>query len=378
MPDASSTMLTDPQRQALTRLLLQLIDQRNARVLIEPLAPKTGFWFGGGNVVQDDEGALWLSGRYRNFGDSRTGLQAGERGLEIAVFRSDDDGQSFHKVSSWSKADLSHTGPAIVSYEGTALHRRQDGAWELFVSSEKDRPYPPALAQMQKPGTGVWSIDVLTGPAPDAFDPASLTPALVNDDVPQYLHVKDPVVYDARDGSTHMIFCSHPFSWSSSNTGLAVRPAGEPEFRVDSWEVVPRGPAWDVAATRITARMPVPQVGLFADGPPVSVYFYDGAECLRSHQENVLAVSRPRGYSCEEIGGAFAGIDGDFSTAVRLSDLRPLFVSPFGTGASRYVETLQTDAGILAIWEQGQSNGSQPLVANFVDRQTVERILRGE
>ncbi len=378
MSDPLSTRLTDLQRRALTRLLVQLIDQLNARVLIEPQAAKTGFWFGGGNLVQGDDGVIWLCGRYRNFGDSRTGLAAGERGVEIAIFRSDDGGHSFHKVSSWSKPDLSGDGATIVSYEGTSLHRRADGTWELFVSSEKDRSYPAAIAQLQKPGTGVWSIDVMSGPSPDALDAATFTPALVNDDAPGYLHIKDPVVYDARDGSTHLIFCSHPFSWSSSNSGLAVRPAGESDFRVEAWEIVSRGPAWDVAATRITARMPIPQVGVFADGPPRSVYFYDGAECLRSHEENVRAVSRPRGYSCEEIGGAFVGIDGDFATIERLSDLLPLFVSPFGTGASRYVDVLETADGWLAAWEQGQSNGSQPLVAHFLPRETVEQILREE
>ena len=378
MPSQQFIRLSDQQYSALTKLLHRLIDQLSANVIIEPLAPKTGFWFGGGNIVQDASGVLWLSGRYRNFGDSRTGLVAGARGLEVAVFRSDDGGRSFEKVSSWTKPELSHSGPAIVSYEGTSLHPRDDGVWELFVSSEKDRPYPSPLETMQKPGTGVWSIDVLTGTSPDAMDASTFAPVLSNDEFPEYLHVKDPVVYDARDGSTHLIFCSHPFSWSSSNSGLAIRAAGANDFAVDSWEIVRRGPAWDVAATRITCRMPIPQTGLFRDEPPMSVYFYDGAECLRSHEENVRAVSRPRGYSCEEIGGAFIVADGDFASATRLSELAPFFVSPYGTGASRYVDVLQTESGWLASWEQGQSNGSQPLVGHFVSRGEIDAILNGD
>lgn len=378
MSSADSTLLNPAQEEALTRWLLELIDQTSARVLIEPQASKTGFWFGGGNLVQDDDGVIWLCGRYRNFGDSRTGLEAGERGLEISIFRSDDKGRTFHKASGWSKADLSGDERTIVSYEGTSLHRRHDGTWELFVSSEKDQQYPPAVSDIQKPGTGVWSIDMMTGPSPDSLDTESFVGALANQQIPEYLHVKDPVVYDAADGSTHMIFCTHPFSWSSTNTGLAVRPKGASGFRVESWEVVSRGATWDVAATRITARMPIPQIGLFADLPPLSVYFYDGAECLRSHEENVRAVSRPRGYSCEEIGGALVSVDGNFSTIHRLSALYPMFVSPLGTGASRYVDVLETADGWLATWEQGQSNGSQPLVANFLERSKVERILQGD
>lgn len=377
MSNRPSTYLNEAQRRALSRLLLQLLDQLAARTIIEPLASKTGFWIGGGNAVQDEDGVIWLCGRYRIFGDSRTGLQAGQRGLEIAIFRS-DYGRTFDKVSSWSKADLSQGETTILSFEGTSLHRRSDGGWELFVSSEKDRQYPDPVADIQKPGTGVWSIDVLTGPAPDAFESGTFAPALVNDSVPQYLHVKDPVVYDAQDGSTHMIFCSHPFSWTSTNSGLAIRRPGQAGFEVDSWEIVPRGATWDVAVTRITGRMSIPRIGLFAESPPLTVYFYDGAECLRSHEENVRAVSRPRGYSCEEIGGALLVVNDDFSTVERLSDLHPLFVSPWGTGASRYVDVLETGAGYLATWEQGQSNGSQPLVGHFLERTVVEQILRGE
>ena len=373
-----STLLSVQQYESLLRLLTRLIDQMNARVLVEPQAAKTGFWFGGGNLVQDDDGVIWLCGRYRNFGDSRTGLEAGERGLEIAIFRSTDNAQTFEKAVSWSKADLSRPEAEIVSFEGTSLHRRQDGVWELYVSSEKDRPYPPPIADLQKQGTGVWSVDVLTGPSPDELDPSTFSSALVNHDVPEYLHIKDPVVYDDEDGSTHMIFCSHPFSWTSTNTGLAVRAPGAAEFRVLSWEIVHRGAAWDVAVTRITGRAPIPQIGIFEDSPPLSIYFYDGAECLRSHEENRRAVSRPRGYSCEEIGAAFVGLTQDFSTLERLSALHPLFVSPWGTGASRYVDVLQTEEGWLAIWEQGQSNGSQPLVGHFLDRDTIERILQGQ
>ena len=163
---------------------------------------------------------------------------------------------------------------------------------------------------------------------------------------------------DQPDGGTAKIFCSHPISWTSSNTGLAVRGPGEDAFTVQAWEVVSRGATWDVAATRITDRLPVPQVGCFAGEDACAVYFYDGAECLRSLEENPLAHRRPRGYSCEEIGGAFWGWDGRFPAMERLSVLESMFVSPWGTGCSRYVGTLVTKAGILAAWQQGQPDGS--------------------
>lgn len=369
--------MAERERSVLLDLLAALIDQQAARVLVPPYAALPGYWFGGGNLAAGDDGVIWLCGRYRNAGDSRTGLEAGVRGLECAILRSDDGGATFHKVCSWNKAELTQRYDKVISIEGTALYRRPDSTWEFYVSSERVRPYPDALASYQKPGTGVWSIDLLTGAQPDTLDAATLVPVLVNRNTPEYLHVKDPVVFDASDGGTALIFCSHPYSWSSSNSGLAIRSANAAGYSVRTWEVIGRGTTWDVAATRITSRLQVPRLGCFADAPPASVYLYDGAECLRPHAQDARAVRRPRGYSCEEIGGALVGWDAEFPQMTRLSTLQPLFVSPYGTGVSRYVDVLATTEGLLATWQQGQEDGSQPLVVHRLAWAEVERILRG-
>jgi hypothetical protein len=361
--------------EKLLRLLEALIDQRKARVLVAPQAASTGYWFGGGNIVRDRTGTLWIVGRYRNYGDSRTGLGAGERGLELALFASDDGGRSFSKLRAWSKQDLSYAAGRVVSIEGSALHARAGGGWELFVSSEKDRPYPEGLEAYRKAGTGVWSIDLMHGDSPDTIDVATLRPALDEAPEPGYLHVKDPKVFDAADGSTVMLFCDHPFTWSSANSGYAVREPGAERFTVQSWELIARGPVWDVAGTRLTSRMVVPAVGVFAQGPPVAVYFYDGLECYRPHEQNPGGVARPRGYSCEELGGACYGLADDFPRMTRLSRTFPLFVSPHGTGCSRYVDALVTEDGIRAIWQQSQPDESQPLVGHFLPMDEVVRLL---
>lgn len=370
------SILSSQQRYAVINFLHALISQGNAQVIVPPYAAESGYWFGGGNLVQDENGIIWLCGRYRNYGDSRTGLGAGERGLECAIFRSDDGGKTFEKVQNWAKAELSYENRDVLSIEGTALHQLADGTWELFISSEKALTYPDQVGAYQKSGTGVWTIDRITGSRPDLLSSVSIQPVLENFDYPEYLHIKDPVVYDWRGGETALIFCSHPFSWSSTNSGLAIRGADGKNFSVRKWELVSRGAAWDVAATRITARMPVPRLGLFAGQPPASIYFYDGAESLRAQNENANAMSRPRGYSCEEIGGAFFGWDNDFPTMERLSLLAPLFVSPFGTGASRYVQTLTTEEDVIAIWEQGQPDGSQPLVSHRLSIDEIGQLLR--
>jgi hypothetical protein len=361
----------DPADRAVATLLHELVDQARARTVVAPHAAADGFWFGSGNAVLGDDGAIWLVGRYRVAGDSRTGLEAGLRGAELAVFRSDDGGHTFTKRAAWNKRDLSRGGD-VTSIEGSALARLPDGGWELFVSLEKARPYPSEVTGLQKPGTGVWSIDRLHGPRPDAIDLASQEHALGSDD-PATLHVKDPVV--ARDGERTLLFaCTHPASWASSNTALAVRDGDAEPFRVASWQYVPRGAMWDVAVTRVTHRLLLPRVGRFAERDH-EVLFYDGAECMRPLEANPRAAARPRGYSCEELGGALWGPAGEPTALRRLSRLAPLFVSPHGTGCSRYVTTLATEDALVAFWQQGQPDGSQPLVSHRLPLERVHEIL---
>ena len=368
------SMETDIQ-QILCQLASTLVDQQRASVLVSPQADGEGYWFGGGNVAKDSQGAYWLCGRYRNHGDSRTGTGAGERGLELAVFRADTPLGPWQKELSFTKDDLGVNGQEVVSIEGSALRVRDDLV-ELFVSTEKAQRYPDEIEHFQKPGTGCWEIDVMTASSVHELKASNLR-SVVGCGDPAALHVKDPVAFDVPggNGDTALIFCSHPYTWASSNTGLAVRAAGQDEFSLQTLQLLGRGAAWDVAATRVTDCMPVPALGRLADMPAISLYFYDGAECLRSLDENPAAVSRPRGYSCEELGGLACGFDRQFPSLRRLSTMEPMFVSPEGTGCSRYVSTLVTGEGILATWQQSQPDLSQPLVGNFVELERVAEIL---
>jgi hypothetical protein len=365
----------DPADASLVALLRELVDQERATVVVPPHAAVDGFWFGAGNAVVDPAaGTVWLVGRYRDSGDSRTGVLSGARGLELALFRSEDDGHIFEQVASWSKAELSRLG-AVTSIEGSALARRADGGWEMFVALEKDVAYPAPVAALQKPGTGVWSIDRLTGPRPDAIDAATQAPCLAGAE-PDSLHVKDPVVF--REGDmTHLYASVHPASWASSNTAWAARAGDGGAFSVRDWQFAPRGPLWDVAVTRVTHRWPVPRIGRFADLPARSVYLYDGAECMRPLDENPRAAARPRGYSCEELGGALWSPDDHPAALRRLSRWAPLFVSPYGTGCSRYLSLMRIGDQLVAMWQQGQPDGSQPLVAHRLPWARVAALLGG-
>ena len=362
-------------KSRLVRLGQALVDQGAAKVAIPPQKDSDGFWFGGGNATVDSDGSLLLTGRYRNFGDSRTGTGAGERGLELAIFRATSPDGPWDKVHSLTKADLAVDGLEVVSIEGCGLVRKPDGSgYLLYVSTEKDRDYPEELHDFQKKGTGVWSIDCCEGKSLEDFQPRRFQ-QLLTTDLPMELHCKDPVPYANPDGTISMIYCHHPYSWSSSNTGFAELEDGGMKLKERREFFIQRGTSWDVACTRVTEKLSLPKIGILKDAPDLALYFYDGAECLRRLDESPHGVTRPRGWSCEEIGGLAFGLASGAGEVERLSMNLPLFTSPKGTGCSRYVSATWTEDGLFAAWQQSQDDLSQPLVSHFLPMERVEEIL---
>jgi hypothetical protein len=367
-------ILSSTVERALIDLAKILVDQIKAKIAVPPVENAPGFWFGAGNMVEDSEGDFYLCGRYRNSGDSRTGLAAGARGAELAIFLSSDRGTSFKKILSFSKSDLSYGEREVLSIERCWL-LPAEGAVELFISTEKaGLSYPKGFEEFQKPGTGVWSIDHISAPSIREIDPAAIQPLLEGSD-PRYCHFKDPIAYLDDKGNTVMMFSTHPFNWASSNTALAVRPAGAGQFGPINHTFFPRGFTWDVAASRICGVLRVPQVGLFSSAPATYLYFYDGAEGMRELEDHGKAVKRPRGYSCEELGGAAYSRTDIFPRIERLSTALPLFISPHGTGCSRYTTALQTEEGVYTTWQQSQPDRSQPLVMCFTSRARIHSVL---
>lgn len=365
--------MKEDQKERLIRFAQALVDQEKAEVIVEPRKNEEGFWFGGGNISEDPSGKMYLVGRFRNKGDSRTGIGAGERGAELVIYESSDRGKNFNPLLRFTKKELDLPGQNVLSIEGTSLHFFEGGV-ELFISTEKDIPYPEKVKEFQKPGTGVWTIDYMRASDAEALKNAELFP-LISSDSPEFLHVKDPVSFDFSNGDTGLIFCTHPYNWSCSNSALSLRKSGSSDFTEPEYRFFPRGNTWDVAMSRITGVLAVPRVGRFSEGPRYSLVFYDGGECVRDLDEHKEAVKRPRGYSCEELGGLAVIENDDFSTIRRLSTVRPLFISPWGTGCSRYVETLTVEEGIHAVWQQSQRDRSQPMVRNFLSMKEVETLF---
>ena len=349
-----------------------LIDQQAARIIVSPHHGGSGFWFGGGNLIEDSQGRLLLVGRYRNHGDSRAGVQLGDRGLELAIFRSEDRGQSFDKILSWSKQDLRVGESEVLSIEGSALRWTTNGV-ELLLSSEKTNlAYPVGLEAYQKPGTGVWTIDLLQAEHLEGLQDAKIRTVLRGTD-PQFTHVKDPHLYEDPQ-RTLVLFCTHPFNWTSSNTAWAVKGNDQDDYTNVNFDFFPRGFTWDVAITRGTCLIDVPRIGAFANRT-LSLMFYDGGESLRNLEPHIASPARPRGYSCEELGGVAYVLNREWQTIKRLSHTLPWFVSPYGTGSSRYVDVHRSTDGYFVTWQQSQPDQSQPLVMNFVPHDRVREIL---
>ena len=383
------TSTQDSTIARLRQLAHTLIDPTKAEVAIPPESPRKGYWFGGGNTVLGPDGKLYLCGRFRSAGDSRTGLDLGDRGRELAVYTADPTGRRWTKVLSLDKTDVAPQGYKVLSIEGAALRFGLDGV-ELFISSEKERPYPEPVTDFRKPGTGIWTIDRMAAPSLEALRTAE-PETIVSSSNPATLQIKDPWLADGPDGNLFLFFCHHSFNWSSSGTGCVSltpdgRAAGIPLF--DCW---PRGPAWDVAITRGTSVMPLPITvpaaglgsgtlsgragGLSPAAMITGLAFYDGGECLRNLDEHARAISRPRGYSCEELGGLGCILDGDPRQFVRLSDTFAEFISPDGTGCLRYVDILTTPGSYSATWQQSRPDGSQALMINVVSMEEAARIL---
>lgn len=367
-------VLSPADEKALADLASAIVDQQRARVAVKPQQKSSGFWFGGGNLVADTRGSLWLVGRYRDAGDSRSGLQQGKRGWQLSVLHASDVEAPFEEVGNLQKSSLGVNDRQVLSIEGSALRQLPDSSWELYVSSEKTNiGYPEPFTDYLKPDTGVWTIDRLRAQSIDGLLSAAVETVVESREL-AHMHVKDPFLYELSSDQTLLLFCTHPYCWTSSNSAYVPMRDGDVIFRSAVYDFFARGFTWDVAMTRATCAWDVPAVGRFQDRQ-VTLLFYDGGESLRNMDEHETAMRRARGYSCEELGGVAYVLDHQFANVRRLSRYCPSFVSPWGTGCSRYVDVLTTKEGVIATWQQSQDDLSQPLVRHFLKMDDVHRCL---
>ena len=128
-------------KERLQRFAVALIDQERAKILVEPQDGSEGFWFGGGNVTCDPDGIFWLCGRYRNHGDSRTGVGFGERGLELAIFSANSVLGPWEKKKSFTKKELEngYPSPTVLEKIGIYIANHHYSAQKTTCSVMRDK-----------------------------------------------------------------------------------------------------------------------------------------------------------------------------------------------------------------------------------------------
>ena len=144
------------------------------------------------------------------------------------------------------------------------------------MSTEKGSRIPRRWVRF-KTGHRVWSIDRIEAASIEALDNGMTEVQSSGDGAT--LHVKDRCLRFAGRRNGTDVF-SHPFGWSSSNAAWPARRGGG-EFVLQKRSVLERGATWDVA-WRVTDRLAVPQVGLLAGLPPLSLFSMGQSACARS------------------------------------------------------------------------------------------------
>lgn len=360
------------QIERISKIASLLVDQKKSRVVVSPKKKASGYWFGAGNIIEVGNDLI-LCGRYRNAGDSRTGLNLGERGLEWSMFRSSDRGNTWEKIISRDKESLSQNGEKVISIEGSSL-LKTDSGYTLFISTEKEKQYPEGFESFKKKGTGVWSIDTISSLTLEGLATAPVKPFLISTTA-EHLHIKDPAIYSLDSGELVMLFSHHPYNWASSNTGMISFNNLKADLEHINWNFLPRGNTWDVAISRGTALWNIPRCGVFQESEPFSLIMYDGGECMLPLDSHSEENNINKGYSCEELGGLALYSGSPLIYKDRISLHTPMFISHSGTGCSRYVSLLQTKDGIYCSWQQSGQLGEQSLVLNFVTNEQILTIL---
>jgi hypothetical protein len=284
-----------------------------SEVAIEAPGPGEGHWAGGPSAVRVDD-TFVLAYRLRRPLDSG-------RGWANVVAHS-ADGVRFSTI-----ATLPREAFDCDSLERPALVRRPDGGWRIYVSCAT-------------PGTLHWRIDAIDADDPADFSPEHRRTVMAGDPVTAY---KDPVVrWDER--GWHMWVCRHDVAVAEDGDRMCTEYATSPDglaWTIRGTALAPRPGAWDGRGARITA--------VLVDRDR-SVAYYDGRATAAQNW-------------FEQTGVAM----GETFERFEAVDDRPLAVSPFGTGALRYLDVVPLDDGGHRLYfEASRADGAHDLRTEYV------------
>ena len=264
------------------------LDYEAGETVLQPADPGPGSWVGGPSAVAVD-GLIYLAYRLRR--------PVGEGRGYANVIASSADGRHFSALAviEWDRHQCD-------SLERPCLLRTDQGEWRLYISCAT-------------PGSKHWRVDLLASATIAGLVDA--IPITVLPGNPDRLAVKDPVIRqisgrwhlwaschplddpDATDRMTTDLYVSQDgIAWTTRGTVLSGTPG-----------------TWDARGVRMSDVIQTPD-GLRA--------FYDGRASAAENWEERTGTAL-----AAEAAGAFAAVPGG-----------PVFVSPHGSGALRYLTSV--------------------------------------
>lgn len=310
-------------------------DPAQGTTVVEPPGEGIGYWAGAPSAVYDAD-----SRRFFLFYRLRKPVGRG-RGWQCHVAES-RDGVRFSVI--WTATSDRLQSESI---EGAALLRGHDGRFRLYVSHLDS-------------ATRRWVISLLAADTPESFDLAAKRVVLRGDDADSE-GVKDPYVAIV-DGRYHMFVHYAPrgllpegateeelhatgnvFATEAGrgSAGLAVSDDGV-DFRWQG-DVLPPGDGWDRKLTRVDTML---------RQPPIYTLFYSGRAGVEETYEDRTGIA----------------VSLDLRRLHKLTDESPLFSSPWGTGALRYMDAVQVGEEVFVYYECARADGSHELRLNRIAR----------
>lgn len=285
-----------------------LPDWDRGTVVADPPGDGPGYWAGAPSALAVG-GAIYLAYRLRR-------PVAHGRGYAVVVARS-EDGERFETLALLGSAEF-----GAASLERPALAVTPDGIWRLYVSCAT-------------PGSKHWRIDLVEAAQPEAFRARNARTVLPGS---PRTGVKDPVI-TIRDGRWHLWASCHPLEVADATDRMVTRYATSADGREWAWHgtaLAGRPGGWDARGARVTS--------VIRSNGHVFAY-YDGRA---SAAEN-----------CEERTGVASGTHGGLFRPLTED---PAAVSPYGTGALRYLTVIRTPDGRQRLYyEACRDDGSHEL-----------------
>lgn len=312
--------------------LMPLFNPQEGMTVLEPPGDGVGYWTGAPSVLYDKKASKF----YLYYRERRPRPLRGGK----CYIAESDDGVKFIPIWQAKKEDLDSP-----SLEKSCLTKTMEGKYRLYIS-------------YVDPRDNRWRIDLMEASHPKEFKVNERKKILTASFI-QCEGVKDPCVLIVG-GKYYMIVSYAPTpektngelknkmhitadvyntGITKSHTGLALSSDGV-NFR---WrgDILSPSKGWDAYTSRISCVLYL---------PPVFVAFYDGSSTVRENYEEKTGLATSL----------------DLIHYHRVTEKKPLVVSPYASGSLRYMDSIIVNSQIYCYYEYAREDGSHELRMNKV------------